>query len=66
MMPLRREMVKGIAMDDPTNFGEIHERLRDIPISMADFKEALNQVKPTNSKDKLDRYHKWMQEHGST
>lgn len=66
MMPLRREMSKGIAMDDAAKFQEIHERLRDVPISMEDFLEALSQVKPTNTRDKLERYQNWMAEHGST
>jgi SpoVK/Ycf46/Vps4 family AAA+-type ATPase len=65
MMPLRREMLRGIC-DSEEQARQIQEKLRNVPISMQDFKEALATVKPTNSREKLDRYVKWMHEHGST
>jgi SpoVK/Ycf46/Vps4 family AAA+-type ATPase len=66
MMPLRRELSNKLELDNPEAMKEVQERLRKIPVSMRDFISALEQVKPTNSKDKLERYQKWMDEHGST
>lgn len=65
MMPLRREMSKCFKLSSQEEFAEMQERLKAVPISMQDFREALEQVKPTNSKDKLERYKSWMAEHGS-
>ena len=66
MMPLRREMIKGEPCDSQEDVRAIHDRVKDIPISMRDFKEALDTVKPTNSSDRLERYHQWAQDHASS
>ena len=65
MMPLRREMSRGVNIDRVENVEAMQARLKEVPISMDDFVEALEDVKPANGKDKLERYKKWMEEFGS-
>ena len=72
MMPLRRELLRGtnltaLETSKPTlDVQEVQARLQNLPISMKDFLGALEGIRPTNSKDKLERYKNWMDEHGST
>lgn len=72
MMPLRRELLRGpnlsaLEAAKPTlNVQEVQARLQETPISMQDFVEALEGIRPTNGRDKLDKYRQWMDEHGST
>jgi len=65
MMPLRREMARGVNIDRVENVEAMQARLKDVPISMQDFVEALEDVKPANGREKLERYRKWMEEFGS-
>ncbi len=65
MMPLRRRLMKGDLKDKLDKVEEMQHELKNTPISMQDFLEALDSVKPTNSKDKLARYKEWMESFGS-
>lgn len=65
MMPLSRKVLNGEFKGSLDNVEEIQNELKNTPISMQDFLEALTKVKPTNSKDKLKRYKDWMDSHGS-
>ena len=64
MMPLRRELT-GKA-DGLLGLVEMQGKLKEVPISMQDFMDALDFVKPTNGKEKLEKYKRWMEEFGST
>lgn len=66
MMPLSRKVLNGEFKGQLDNMEEIQNELKNTPISMQDFLDALEQVKPTNSKDKLKRYQDWMDDHGSS
>jgi katanin p60 ATPase-containing subunit A1 len=67
MMPLRRTLLNlKESKESGMRMEEMGDMLKDIPISMQDLMEAIDAVKPTNSKEKLDRYKKWMEEFGST
>jgi katanin p60 ATPase-containing subunit A1 len=67
MMPLRRTLLNlKESKESRVKMEEMGDMLKDIPISMQDLMEAIDAVKPTNSKEKLDRYKKWMEEFGST
>mmetsp|Transcript_12379 Transcript_12379/g.14175 ORF Transcript_12379/g.14175 Transcript_12379/m.14175 type:complete len:452 (-) Transcript_12379:9-1364(-) len=61
MMPMRRKLAEG-----KVNFQELAkmEKELDVPICMADFKEALKNISKSVSKDNLDDYAKWMEEFG--
>ena len=63
MMPLRRRLMNGELNED--NVHEVQKELKNTPIGMQDFLDALVSVKPTNSKEKLGRYKDWMEAFGS-
>lgn len=65
MMPLSRKVLNGEFKGNLDNVDEIQNELKNTPVSMQDFLDALSKVKPTNSKDKLKRYKDWMDHHGS-
>lgn len=65
MMPLSRKVLNGEFKGNLDNVEEIQNELKNTPISMQDFLDALDKVRPTNSKDKLKRYKDWMEHHGS-
>lgn len=62
MMPMRRKLLEG-----EVNFDEIskmnHDDL-DVPITMADFNEALKNIQKSVSQNSLEDYQKWMAEFG--
>lgn len=64
MAPLRRWMMKG-----GVNFEEIkakEDEFKNKAICDLDFKDALKNVKPTNSDEKLGKYKNWMDSYGSS
>lgn len=66
MMPMRKKLAeirsKGINADVIAKIkGEIN-----IPVTMDDLKDALNNVSKSVSNDDLGRYDEWMREFGST
>lgn len=65
MMPLRRKLLKGKVQDKIDNVEEMQKELKETPVSMQDFLDALNSCKPTNTKDKLGKYKQWMDTFGS-
>lgn len=66
MMPLRRRLMKGGKVSETfENIEEMQKELKNTPISMRDFLDALQSVRPTNSKEKLGKYEDWMKHHGS-
>lgn len=65
MMPLRRRLMGGGVKDQMDNVQALQEELKNTPISMRDFTDALESVKPTNSKDKLGKYKEWADSFGS-
>ena len=67
MMPMRRNLMKlrnkgGINADMVNKMKEEVE----VPISMADFKEALKNTSKSVSDTDLENYKKWMDTFGST
>lgn len=65
MMPLRRKLLKGGVKDQMSNIEEMQAELKNTPVSMQDFTDALAICKPTNTKDKLGKYKEWMDTFGS-
>ncbi len=66
MMPLRRKLMSGGKVaENFENIEEMQKELKNTPISMRDFLDALQSVRPTNSKEKLGKYEDWMKHHGS-
>lgn len=66
MAPLRRWMMKegaGVSFDA---IKAKEDEFKNMPICDLDFKEALQNVKPTNSDEKLEEYKKWMDSYGSS
>lgn len=61
MMPMRRKLAAG-----KVNFAELAkmEKELDVPLKMADFKDALKNISKSVSKDNLEDYAKWTEEFG--
>ena len=62
MMTMRRR-IAGLKPSEIRNLGK--EEL-DLPVSMEDFKEAVEKCNKSVSKEDLDKYKEWMEEFGST
>ena len=62
MMTMRRR-IAGLKPSEIRNLGR--EEL-DLPVSMEDFKEAVEKCNKSVSKEDLDKYKEWMEEFGST
>ena len=63
MMPLRRKMMSGKVLN--ADMDQLQEELKNTPISMQDFLDALGSVKATVNKEKVGEYKKWSQDLGS-
>jgi katanin p60 ATPase-containing subunit A1 len=62
MMTLRRR-IKGMRPDEIRNLKKDEV---DLPISMADFQEAITKVSSSVGKHDLEKYNKWMEEFGAS
>lgn len=68
MMPMRQHLMNGTV--DLVDLGtgdvaKIDEQVKDIPITMKDFEEALKNIQKSVSQEYLDEYAKWMADFGS-
>ncbi|XP_064605147.1 LOW QUALITY PROTEIN: katanin p60 ATPase-containing subunit A1-like [Liolophura sinensis] len=62
MMPFRRR-IQGLTPEEIRN---VPKEELILPVSMADFEEAMNKVSKSVSKADLEKYEAWMKEFGST
>jgi len=62
MMSMRRR----IAGLSPEEIRSLPRDELDLPITKADFDEAISKISKSVSKEDLEKYEKWMKEFGST
>lgn len=66
MMPMRRKLLEVRSQGISAAVVDKIKSDLQVPITMADLREALNNVNKSVSNTDLERYQKWMDEYGST
>jgi katanin p60 ATPase-containing subunit A1 len=66
MLPMRKKLLQLRSQGfNPQNIAKIKSEV-EVPVTMEDMKEALNNVSKSVSNDDLEKYENWMKEFGST
>jgi katanin p60 ATPase-containing subunit A1 len=58
-----RKKIKGLSAEA---IKQMQKEEMDLPVTKADFEEAVSKIQPSVNKTDIEKYEKWMAEYGST